>query len=66
MLLTRTEAAAKLRVHKSTLDRYIRCGLIKATKNPGGRNATVRIEEDEIKAYLERHQVEPEAVEVGV
>lgn len=64
MLLTRAEAAERLRVHPHTVDRYIRRGLIKAIKNPGAANAPVRIEEAELVAYLERHQVEPETANV--
>ncbi|MGI5162785.1 helix-turn-helix domain-containing protein [Spirillospora sp. CA-253888] len=59
MLLTRAEVAERLRVHESTVDRYIKRGLITAHKAPGGPNSTVRISEEALQNYLDQHATHP-------
>lgn len=63
MLLTRKEVAERLRVSPATVDRYIKRGLIKATKNPGP-NGHIRVDEKDLADYIEQHAVEP-ATEVA-
>lgn len=58
MLLTRKEVAERLRVHPGTVDRYIKRGLIKATK-VGGPYGAVRIDEKDLAEYIKRQAFEP-------
>lgn len=53
MLLTRDEAAKRLRVHVGTVDRRIRAGLIRAIKAPGTQGS-IRISEEAIADYIKQ------------
>ena len=55
-LLTRKEAAQRLRVHEVTIDRYIRRGVLEAVKM-GGLHGPVRIPEQSLLDYVEQHTV---------
>jgi hypothetical protein len=58
VLYTKAETAEQLRKSQRTVDRYIRDGLLKATKGPG-RNGNVMISDAAIAEYLKRQEIVP-------
>ncbi|NUM55762.1 MAG: helix-turn-helix domain-containing protein [Candidatus Hydrogenedentes bacterium] len=56
-LLTRHEAAARLRIGLRTLDRRLATGELKCYRLGDGPRAPVRITEAQLQAYLERQKM---------
>lgn len=57
MLLTKQEAADRLRCHTDTITRLINKGDLEAIKNDG-RNGKVLVPEESIEAYLNARRVQ--------
>lgn len=53
-LLTRSEAARRLRIGLRTLDRRLATGELKCYRLGEGPKAPVRISEEQLQAYLDR------------
>jgi excisionase family DNA binding protein len=57
-LLTREEAAKRLSVGVSTIDRLVKKGRLRSVRipSPSGGRATVRYRVDELNRFVEQHQ----------
>jgi excisionase family DNA binding protein len=58
-LLSAAEAAERLGVEPETVRRLVRSGELEAHKTGAARNSHLRISEQAIVDYLERHKVVP-------
>jgi excisionase family DNA binding protein len=59
MMLTTTQAAAKLAVHPETIRRLVRAGRLKAVLLSNTGRARLRIDETELQAFIETSTTNP-------